>query len=74
MLPDALADHYQGNGGSTSAGTSAALKVQLLWNLTQGTLQHLSLHNGRANDNSSCAQEVVLPAGSLRITDLGTLP
>ncbi len=71
MLPDALADEWQGNGGSTSVGTSAAVKVQVLWNLTTGSLQHLSLHAGRANDNASSAQEVVLPAGALRIADLG---
>lgn len=70
-LPDALADEWQGSGGSTNLNTSAALKVQVLWNLTQGSLQHLSLHNGRANDNGSCAQDVVLPPGSLRIADLG---
>lgn len=72
MLPDALADEWQGNGGSTSLGTSAALKVQGLWKLTQGSLQHLSLHSGRANENGSSAQDVVLPAGALRIADLGS--
>ena len=71
MLPDALASEWQGNGGSTTVGTSAALKVQVLWNLTHGSLQHVGLHAGRANDNAAPAQEVVLPPGALRIADLG---
>ncbi len=71
MLPDALATQWQGNGGSTSVGTSAALKVQVLWNLSQGSLQHVGLQSGRANDNGSSVQDVVLPAGALRIADLG---
>lgn len=71
MLPDALQEQWRGNGGSTSAGTSAALKVQVLWNLTCGSLQHISLQSGRANDNGSAVQDVSLPAGALRIADLG---
>jgi hypothetical protein len=71
MLPDALASQWQGNGGSTSVGTSAALKVQVLWNLSQGSLQHVGLQSGRANDNGSSVQDVMLPAGALRIADLG---
>ena len=71
MLPDALQDVWQGNGGSTTVGTSAALKVQVLWNLTAGSLQHLGLQDGRANDNTAPVQAVQLPAGALRIADLG---
>lgn len=71
MLPDALASEWQGNGGSTSLGTSAALKVQVLWNLTTGGLQHVEMHAGRSNDNAASVQDVVLPPGALRIADLG---
>ncbi len=71
MLPDALASEWQGNGGSTTVGTAAALKVQVLWNLTHGSLQHVGLQAGRANDNAAPAQEVGLPPGALRIADLG---
>jgi hypothetical protein len=71
MLPDALGTLWRGNGGSTPVGTSAALKLQVLWNLTDGTLQHLGLQHGRASDNASPAQDVELPAGALRIADLG---
>ena len=71
MLPDALASEWQGNGGSTTVGTSAALKVQVLWNLTHGSLQHIGLQAGRANDNAAPVQDVALPPGALRIADLG---
>lgn len=71
MLPDALAAVWQGNGGSTPVGTSAALKVQVLWNLTAGNLQHVALQPGRASDNAAPIQDVPLPAGALRIADLG---
>ncbi len=71
MLPDALQDMWQGNGGSTAVGTSAALKVQVLWNLSAGSLQHIGLQDGRANDTVAPAQDVLLPAGALRIADLG---
>src|SRR5215210_6589614 len=70
MLPDALEGEWRGNGGS-SVGTAAALKVQVLWNLTCGSLQHVGLQDGRANDNAAPVQAVELPAGALRIADLG---
>jgi hypothetical protein len=71
MLPDGLAGEWRGHGGSTAVGTSAALKVQVLWNLTHGSLQHVGLQAGRANDKAAAAQEVRLPVGALRIADLG---
>lgn len=69
-LPDALAPVWQGCGGSTP-GTAAALKLQVLWNLTTGALTHLGLHAGRSSDQRAPVQEVALPPGSLRIADLG---
>lgn len=71
MLPDALQSVWQGNGGTTTAGTSAALKLQVLWNLTTGSMQHVALQDGRANDNAAAVQDVRLPGGALRIADLG---
>ena len=69
-LPDALAEQWQGCGGS-SAGTAAALKVHVLWNFSTGAFRQLALQDGRANDRSAVVQQVVLPAGALRIADLG---
>lgn len=71
MLPDALQSVWRGNGGSTPVGTSAALKVQVLWDLTAGTLRHVGFQDGRANDYTAAVQDVGLPAGALRIADLG---
>ncbi len=71
MLPDALQSVWHGNGGSSAVGTSAALKVQVLWDLAAGTLQHVGFQHGRAHDHSAAVQDVGLPAGALRIADLG---
>jgi hypothetical protein len=72
VLPDALRSIWQGNHtASTTKGTQAALKIQVLWNLSEGCLQHVELQSGRANDNTAAVQHVALPAGALRIADLG---
>jgi len=67
-LPDALAEHWQGGGGS---GPQASLKVQTVWDLTRGTLARLDLCSGRDHDSYSTAQWTLWPAGSVRVTDLG---
>lgn len=69
-LPDALAPVWQGCGGNTP-GAAAALKIQLRWNLTTGAFQHLGLQDGRASDQRAPVQAIPLPAGALRIADLG---
>jgi hypothetical protein len=69
-LPDALAAVWQGCGGSPT-GSAAALKVQVLWNLTTGGFRHIGLQDGRASDQRAPVQAVALPPGSLRIADLG---
>lgn len=66
MLPHALASEGQGNGGRTATGTSAALHVQVLWQLTVGSWQHVGRQDGRANDNVAPAQDGPRPAGALR--------
>lgn len=72
-LPDALAPLWQGCGGSPSAGTRAALKAQVQFNLTDGQLTHLDLQAGRAQDQTAPMQTAALPRGALRIADLGYL-
>jgi hypothetical protein len=71
VLPDALAPLWSGSGGSTPAGTSAALKAQVQVNVSTGQLTHLDLQPGRAQDKTAPMQTAPLPAGSLRIADLG---
>jgi len=70
-LPDALVDVGSGCGGRAATGTAAALKcgVQLDW-LT-GALTALDLASGRTHDSTLPCQHRELPAGSLRLADLG---
>lgn len=70
-LPVALKEVWRGCGGGDAQQGAAALKVQVLWNLSNGELQYLSLQNGCDSDNVAAVQQVVLPAGSVRIADLG---
>jgi hypothetical protein len=71
VLPDDLATLWQGCGGSTVAGTSAALKAQVQFNLSDGQLTHLDLQAGRASDRTAPMQTTPLPPGALRMADLG---
>jgi hypothetical protein len=68
-LPDALAPVWQGWGGSTPSHTRAALKLRVRLELRRGCLADLQLQDGRASDRSAAAPD--LPAGALRIADLG---
>ncbi len=70
-LPDELADLWAGCGGSSEHGTRAALKVQLQFNLSTGQITHLDLQAGRAQDKTAPMQTTPLPAGALRLADLG---
>jgi len=71
VLPDALADQWQGCGGSTSQHTAAALKCGVQLDLLTGALCALDLADGRASDQRLPLQHTVLPKGSLRLADLG---
>ena len=72
-LPDALAKLWPGCGGHMAEGTSAALKAQVQFNLTDGQMTHLDLQAGRAQDKTAPMQTAPLPPGALRIADLGYL-
>jgi hypothetical protein len=66
QLPASLADHWRASGNQSSRG--AGLKVQTVFNYRNGQLQ-LQLVEAIAND---CPlQTVDLPAGSLRLADIG---
>jgi len=66
QLPTSLADHWRANGNQSSRG--AGLKVQTVFNYHNGQLQ-LQLAEAVAHD---CPlQTVDLPAGSLRLADIG---
>ena len=67
-LPPELAKHWRGNGGKDSG---AALKLQVQWEWLSGHLVRVDLQNGRAADGAAAAQTAPLPAGALRLADLG---
>jgi Transposase DDE domain len=71
-LPAALAPLWPGCGGRGDASAcQAGLKVQVCYELNTGALQGLSLHPGRAADNTATLASQPLPEGSLRLADLG---
>ena len=71
VLPDALAEHWQGCGGSSEVHTSAALKCGVQLDLLTGALCGLDLADGRASDHRLGVQHAALPKGSVRLADLG---
>jgi hypothetical protein len=69
VLPDALATVWQGCGGTTPEYTSAALKLQVRLDMRTGRLA-VQFQDGRASDQTADLPEP-LPAGALRLADLG---
>ena len=65
-----LRREFPGCGGKAGSGT-AALKIQVLWDLTTGRLLKVLLEPGRHSDAKSAAVEETPPAGSLSLWDLG---
>jgi hypothetical protein len=63
-----LAQVWKGNGGKDSG---AALKLQVQWEWLSGQITRLDLQPGRTADNAAPAQGLPLPAGALRLADLG---
>jgi Transposase DDE domain len=70
-LPDALAGLWPGCGGKGAAGGRAGLKAQVRWELTTGALEGLELQAGRQADQRAALHTAPLPAGALRLADLG---
>jgi hypothetical protein len=69
-LPDTLSSTWLGCGNDTGRGT-AGLKCGVQLDLLTGTLCELNLVDGRASDHRLPLQHAPLPAGSLRLADLG---
>jgi len=69
-LPDTLTTSYRGCGNDTSRGT-AGLKCGVQLDLLTGALCGLDLTDGRASDQALPIQHAPMPAGSLRLADLG---
>lgn len=70
VLPDELATVWQGCGGRTEPHTQAAIKLQVQLDLSTGALVGPFLQPGRAPDREGAAYSA-LPAGALRLADLG---
>jgi len=69
-LPDALAEQWQGCGG-TQDHTAAAVKLHVRWELKRGRLWGPELTDGRTSDRSSPFNEQEVVPGSLYVEDLG---
>ena len=69
-LPPELAEQFPGCGGSYGGG-KAAVKMQMQLSLKTGEFNAVSIEAGRDNDMKTPLQRQQLPAGTLRITDLG---
>ena len=69
-LPASLAEVWQGCGGKAGQGL-AALKLQVRLDMVTGRLDGPFLQAGRAQDRQAPLQRAALPAGALRIADLG---
>lgn len=65
-LPDELREVFAGC-------TGAAVKVSVCWNIQHGLLKGVQVHAGREHDQTSELHTLRLPAGSLRLADLGYL-
>jgi hypothetical protein len=72
-LPDALREHWPGcrGGGANGHGTQAAIKFQVRLNCTTGQLTGPLPVAGAAADQGAALPIEDLPAGALRIADLG---
>lgn len=72
QLPVVLASVWAGSGGGAQAeDKTAALKLQVRLDCTTGELSGPFLQPGRASDRSGPTQRALLPAGALRLADLG---
>ena len=69
ILPEVFAAQWRGCGGSTASSASAALKLQARVEMRTGRLD-VQLQEGRASDRAASLPGP-LPAGALRLADLG---
>lgn len=70
VLPDELANVWQGCGGNQEQRTQAALKLQVQFDLSTGALIGPTLQHGRTADRQAPRQTTFQP-GALRLADLG---
>jgi DDE family transposase len=71
VLPDALGPWWPGCGGRTPEHTCAALKIGVRYDLCRGQVSGPLLFDGRTHESTTPIQHAPLPAGALRLADLG---
>src|SRR6266516_1908500 len=71
VLPDALGLWWPGCGGASATHTQAALKLGVRFDLCSGALRGPLLYDGRTHESTTPLQHAPLPAGALRLADLG---
>ena len=71
VLPDALGLWWPGCGGSSATHTQAALKLGVRFDLCSGALRGPLLYDGHTHESTTPLQRAPLPAGALRLADLG---
>ena len=71
VLPDTLGLWWPGCGGSSATHTQAALKLGVRFDLCRGVLRGPLLYDGRTHESTTPLQRAPLPAGALRLADLG---
>lgn len=69
-LDGELSDRFPGCGGSFGGG-KAAMKIQLEWDLRNGSWPAISVEAGRDSDCKTALQTAPVPVGTLKIKDLG---
>ena len=69
-LPDALHETWEG-GRKKNHPNKSAVKLHLRLDVATGTFEHFQLTNGITADSTAEKQMEMLPAGSLRLADLG---
>jgi hypothetical protein len=70
-LPDSCALDFPGCGGSTPADGRAAVKIYLRYELLGGAIPEVDFQPGRQPDVTAGQKHSALPAGALRLADLG---
>jgi hypothetical protein len=70
-LPEPLRALFAGCGTSNPQAGNAAVQLTVAWDLNAGRLRGPLLDAGRLNDKKTALAGEILPAGSLRVADLG---
>src|SRR5439155_40299 len=71
LVAGSLGLWWPGCGGASATHTQAALKLGVRFDLCRGALRGPLLYDGRTHESTTPIQSAALPAGALRLADLG---